>query len=108
MDDTDYVYVLVRKDLPFSQQAVQSCHACIESAIHFPCPNHPHLVLATVHDERALDRAAADLENYGLRFRVFREDDLGGEGTALATEPVRGPARLIFRKFQLLKGEPRE
>jgi hypothetical protein len=84
---------------------VQSCHAVAEAARHFlpPDHDHPHLIVCGVRDEPALVHAARRLTALGVRFRLFLEPDAGGRATALATEPVCGPARRAFRRYQLLK-----
>jgi len=86
--------VLVRRDLPAAQIAVQAVHAAIEAARHFlPTDHpHPHLVLCRVSSERDLFAVADRLDRLGVRFQLFREPDRVGEATALATEPL-GPER---------------
>ena len=103
--DTGYVYVFVRRDLSPSIQAVQACHACIESARKFLSPDdvHPHLILLEIHSEQALAAVCARLERHGLQFSPFYEPDLGDELTAVATEVVRGEKRKLMRRYQCLK-----
>lgn len=104
-DDTRYIYVLVRKDLSLSQQAVQSCHAAIESARKFVKPDqeHPHLILCGVNNESALKREASKLQALGVRFAKFHEADCNNELTAVATELISGDRRRYFRRYKLLK-----
>jgi hypothetical protein len=104
------VYVLVRRDLSFPQQAVQAAHAAIEACRAGLIPSHrdghlphPHLVLCHVGSIQGLLRAAELLRRAGIRFQLFHEPDLGGAPTALATEPLRGEARAPLRRFPLLK-----
>lgn len=85
---------------------MQAAHAAIEAARHFIKPNddHPHLVLLGVADETRLRCAAIHIQDSGIRLRHFYEDDLDGQLTAVAAEPVSGRTRRAFRKFQLLQG----
>lgn len=41
----------------------------------------------------------------GIELREFHEPDLDNALTAIATRPVYGQERNIFKKFQLLKGK---
>jgi len=98
------VYVLVRKDLPPTQQIVQSCHAVAEAARSFlqTGQEHPHLIVCEVGDERTLYQFLDKLNRHGVRFRAFLEPDRGNELTALATEPVFDGKRRLFRGLPLL------
>jgi hypothetical protein len=100
------MYVLVRKDLSPAQQVVQSCHAVAEAARSLlppdPDQEHPHLIVCGVRDERSLWQSLDRLRRLGVRFHAFCEPDLGGQLTALATEPVFGDQRRLFRRFPLL------
>lgn len=100
--------MLVRQDLPPAQQTVQSCHAAIEAVRSLFPPDlpHPHLIICGVRDEPALWDRMARLQRHGVRLRAFFEPDRGGELTALATEPVFGPTRRLFRNLRLLSPEP--
>jgi hypothetical protein len=103
-----YVYLLVREDLPFAQQVVQSCHAAIEAArCLFPldCP-HPYLIVCAVSDEPSLWRQLHRCHRLGVRLRPFFEPDRANELTAFATEPVTGVTRRQFRNLRLLTPEP--
>jgi hypothetical protein len=55
-----------------------------------------------VSNERHLGRWRDRLERAGIRFRAFFEPDLSEQLTALATEPLRGPIRQLFRNLRLL------
>jgi hypothetical protein len=84
---------------------VQVAHACIEAAKAFldNTLDHPHLVVVGINDESRLFKCAFKLENAGIRFKMFFEPDRNdGEYTALATEPVFGETRNIFRNYTLL------
>ena len=100
--------MLVREDLPAAQQVVQSCHAAIEAArfLFPPDSPHPHLIVCSVGDEPALWQRLHRLQRHGIRFRAFFEPDRANELTALATEPVCGPTRRVFRNLRLLTPEP--
>jgi hypothetical protein len=86
-------------------QAVQCSHAAIHAAQRFPLPEQVYLVVLTVKSETDLLNAQKFLESNDVRFASFREDDLGDQLTAIATEPMFGMKRQIFRKFQCLKAK---
>lgn len=100
-----YVYIIVRKDLSYEQQLVQSCHAVAESSKKYFGDEHPHFVVTGVNDEPALLKAHQKILNNNIRCAIFQESDINDEYTALATEPVFGETRLLFRNYQLLKME---
>jgi hypothetical protein len=83
---------------------VQACHAAIEAARVFLSPDHPHpsLVVCGARDERQLYRCLDRLADAGIRCRAFREPDLDGQLTAVATEPLSGRQREALRDYQLL------
>lgn len=99
---------MVREDLSFAQQIVQSCHSLLESVLFKP-PNlyipHPHLVLCSVSDEQELLIFAEKLNSRGIKFSLFQEPDIGNVYTSLSTEPISGETRRIFSKLRLLNRE---
>lgn len=78
------MYVLVRKDLSKSQQAVQSGHAIASYLINNPKTkwNNGTLVYLQVHNEEELLRW---VDKINSDIALFREPDIGNEATALAT-----------------------
>jgi hypothetical protein len=100
------VYVLVRTDLSLPQQLCQAAHAAHESGRHLAdrTPAISSIVLCALPSERALLDARDRLEFLGIRTVVFREPDLGGQATALATEPVRPSHRPLLSRYPLWKG----
>jgi len=100
-----YLYILIRKDLPLPQIAVQSCHAAIESAKKYHTEHHPSVIICTVKNENDLINQQRYLTNNGIQFMEFREPDRNNELTAICSEPIYGDDRKIFSKFQLFKGE---
>ena len=102
-----YTYVLVREDLSIAQQAVQACHACLDSGKYLPhSGDHPHLCLLTVRNEEQLlewERWLSTQTQFGVR--SFREPDLGDSLTAIAVVGVRGRDRNVFRNLPLFQKE---
>lgn len=101
---TPYIYCFIRKDLSLPQQVVQSSHACIEAAKAFLDNEleHPHLVVLGVKGEQQLYNSARKLDKAGVQYRIFTEPDRNGEATALATEPIFGERRHLFRSYRCL------
>lgn len=96
--------MIVRRDLTPEQIAVQSSHACLELGKQFPWTGeHPHLVLVTVPDEKALVELSLSLQSRSYSVVDFREPDLGGSLTAVAVSGVTGEARNAFRSLPLFK-----
>lgn len=98
-------YVVVRTDLPFPQQAVQACHAILESQKSFPDPPnsvHPYVIVCRAKSMATLNNIAHKLQQSGIPLVYFHEPDRGGELTAIATCTVFD--RTPFRKLQLLQG----
>lgn len=100
-----YMYILVRKDLSTRQQAVQSCHASIESARNYlrSGDEHPSTIICSVKSEDKLLMCAKELAEKGIDFQLFREPDIGNQATALASRPLRGDERKAFSRFQLMQ-----
>lgn len=101
-----HLYVVVRQDLPFPQQTVQACHAAIQAARDLIPGDeiHPSLVVLTVPHLPALIDLSCRLTNRGIAHRVFQEDDLDGQVTALATQPLGKDGRKVFQKMPLYAG----
>ena len=82
------LYVLVRKDLTRSQQAVQAGHAVAEYLLRGPSSSWGNgtLVYLGVRSERELLAWAERISLAGYNVAHFYEPDRGNEMTAFATE----------------------
>lgn len=102
-----YVYVLVRKDLDKSYQAVQACHASLEMGAIMEKMNKTlegtYMVLLGVKDEDELKSAVNDIASQGVSMKPFFEPDIGMQMTAAASIPVYGDKRKIFKNFKVLR-----
>lgn len=102
------MYVFVRNDLSAPQQAVQACHASIECANLFnleKLPDHPSVIILAAKNENKLQQCVSFLSENNIQFVEFHEPDLGHQLTAIATEPIFGDKRNLFKKFQLLRSK---
>lgn len=101
-----YVYVIVREDLSGPQKVVQAVHAAIEACRNYldDEENHPSVIVLGVKNEEKLKKVEWELYERGdCHYEVFREPDRGLEMTAIATGPLYGGGREIFKRYQLLK-----
>lgn len=120
-----HVYAIVRKDIPLADQLVQVAHATMEAGASFYrpeggqrirenfggalvglarlAPEVSSLVVLQVADKFELIAAAKKLTDANIRFELFFEPDDQMGHTALATEPLSGEAREVFRPFKLWK-----
>ena len=94
------LYVLVRKDLSKSQQAVQAGHAVAEYLLHGPFTSWGNgtLVYLLVHDEQELKDWIDKLRAMPYNVIMFKEPDKNNEITAIATECDEK----VVRKLRLL------
>ena len=99
---TFYVYVLVRQDLPLSDQLVQIAHACLAAGYSYSLPAEvPNLVLLAVPGEKHLHIFLGSLDAAGIRYVLFHEpDDCLGD-TAACTEPLTARYRETFQRLSL-------
>lgn len=100
------MYVFVREDLSPAQIAVQSCHAAIECANAFALKDlaeHPSVIILGVKNEVKLHQIRQFLIENDVQHAHFYEPDIGDELTAVATQPIFGERRRLFRKFQLVR-----
>jgi len=81
------LYVLVRKDLPRNQQAVQAGHAVAEYLLHVPALrwNNDTLIYLGVKNETELVSWGEKLTNNSIKWVGFREPDIGNQLTAIST-----------------------
>lgn len=101
-----HVYVAVRRDLPIAYQAVQAVHAGISAGRELIAKENtnPNLVLVSVPDLASLIELRNRCDDAKIANRLFVEEDIGYQPTALATEPVNGKARRVFQKLPLFTG----
>ncbi len=99
--------MLVRTDLTIRQQLVQAAHATLEAGIHLTQDptDISSLVVCGVASEAILVAEHERLQGLGIQSILFREPDLNGQATALATEIIQGPQRAHFRHHQLWDGK---
>ena len=102
------LFILARRDLPFSQRAVQACHALAvfllrhgsDPQVREWAERHRALVILGVEDEEALRRWDDELCARGMICERFKEPDMRNEMTALAVHP--GTDARLFRRLRLL------
>jgi peptidyl-tRNA hydrolase len=97
------LYVLVRKDLSKSQQAVQAGHAVAEWLLHSPDSSdwkNGTLVYLSVENEEDLEYMVQKLVKKGENVTAFREPDIGDRMTALACL-AKKPS--LFSNFNLVR-----
>lgn len=99
------MYVIVRADIPAPHLTVQASHAAIASERVYGEPHkpHPNLVVCTLPDEQSLDSFFNRLKEIGIPVCAWREEDMGGSLTAVATGPLRGEQRRPLRNLKLLR-----
>lgn len=92
------LYVLVRKDLNTSYQAVQAGHAVAEWLLHDQSWQNNTLIYLGVKDESELIYWANKLEYKGIKYVGFKEPDIGNELTAIAAHTDNK----IFNRLRLI------
>jgi hypothetical protein len=95
------LYVLIRKDLSASQQAVQAGHAVAEyllNGFNEAAWDNGTLVYLGVKNLMHLNKWMIKLDDRDIKYAVFREPDIGDQPTALATTEGSD----LFRKLNLL------
>lgn len=103
MSAPTYLYVLVRKDLPPEQIAVQASHAAFDAGKRFGAGLDPHLVLCTVPGPEALEDAHDALIEQALPVCRFYEPDNGTGYSALASLAVTPKQRRAFKRYPLYR-----
>ena len=101
----NYVYILLRKDLPNAQRVVQCSHAVFEVSQAHKLAQHPSMVVLGLRDEKSLLREAKKLEAQGLKPFAFKEPLFNDETTAIAFLVENEIDRFHFKKYQLLNDE---
>ena len=82
----DKLYVVTRKDLSKSQQAVQAGHALAEYLLTTDTPwTNGTLVYLKVNDEDELKSLTALLKHGKIHFTSFKEPDFNNQLTAIAS-----------------------
>lgn len=81
------LFVIVRKDLSKSQQAVQAGHALAEHLLHghFSRWNNGTLIYLGVKGLHQLETLKYKFEMENIDYTEFKEPDLNNETTAIAT-----------------------
>lgn len=103
MSAPTYLYVLVRKDLPPEQIAVQASHAAFDAGKRFGAGLDPHLVLCTVPGPDALEEAHDALLEQELPVCRFYEPDNDTGYSALASLAVTSKQRRAFKRYPLYR-----
>jgi len=82
------MFVIVRKDLSTSQQAVQAGHALAEYLMHGPFSRWQNgtLIYLGVKGLKQLENIKHKFEMEEIPYIEFREPDLNNETTAIATD----------------------
>lgn len=97
------MYVFVRKDLSFSQIAVQASHAVLEAARKYPNNTKtPYIIMYSVPDEKTLRLTLDSVKREGILVAEFIEPDRNNELTAFATS-IQPDRIATFKRFELLR-----
>lgn len=92
------LYVIIRKDLSYSQQAVQGGHAVAEYLINDPLWQNTTLIYLGVKNLKQMINLKRKLDMYNIKYTEWKEPDINNETTAIASD-IDSP---VFRKLNLL------
>ena len=102
MDEKRHFYIAVRSDLTLPQQMCQAVHAAHEAGIRWGDPKSvSSVVVIMVANEEQLKKMQDGLEHRRIQSCLFHEPDLGGQATALGTEPLDQRSRKILSGYPL-------
>lgn len=101
-----YVYVFIRKDISFEQQLVQAAHATLELGQRFAeNKDQCSIVMIGVKNKNELLKVAEKLKVNDIDYELFFEPDFEMGESALATRPIVGEERFLFKKYNLYKSK---
>lgn len=99
--DNHYIYLFIRKDLSHPQQIIQTAHAVDELNKQIePTDKTNYMVLFDADCEKQLIEISQYLFNNKIHHHIFYEPDIEAF-TAIATSPINGETRDIFKDFSL-------
>lgn len=98
-----FLYVLVRTDIPLSQQIVQAAHAAAEAGRYFYRIEHgiASLIVLAVPDVAVLHGARERLLEHNIEHKMFYEPDDAMGDSAIGTEPLCGTRCKVLRRYLL-------
>lgn len=101
---TNKLYVIVRADLSYEQQAIQAAHAAVEWARIFGSQYyHPTLVFLNAQNRLHLTWIRIKLILANRLYVPFREPDLDDQITAIAVHLHSSSIHRLFNKLPLMK-----
>lgn len=104
-NDTPFMYIFVREDLPPVVKLIQTAHVTHMAGARFGLadPDLPtHFCVFGVKNEEVLESVAWRLQEQNYKFEMFFEPDNEIGHTAIAVQSLIGSDREWF-KFKLLK-----
>lgn len=99
---SNYIYVMVRKDLSNAQRVVQAGHALWELSQRVKLEVHPSVIILGLENEEKLIKEALRVESLGISGVAFKEPMMNNSTTAVAFLATSESDRDIFKKYQLL------
>jgi hypothetical protein len=107
MSNNQYIYSIIRKDIPLADQIVQTAHSAFhagqadqEYGCSLDC-DIPALVLLQVPDETALLALHAKLKKANIVHSTFHEPDENMGWTSITTVSIQGEDRKLFSNLPL-------
>jgi hypothetical protein len=100
-----YCYIFVRQDITPEQQLIQFGHVAAKAGAKSPDKlwEYVHFVGIGVRNERELHKAALLMADNDIPYSTFNEGAMDDELTAVASVPVRGPTREVFKNYKTLR-----
>jgi siroheme synthase (precorrin-2 oxidase/ferrochelatase) len=101
-EETRYVYVFTRIDMPVQDQVCQAIHAGIEAGAQYADKNtKPHLAFCTVPDVAELVKIEETCQKRNIAYVLIDEPDDNLGFTAIATEPIAKSQGKYFMQYPL-------
>lgn len=97
-----HMYTFIRTDLSVPQQIVQHGHATYMVGNYIKNDDIPSIVLIGADDEDGILKISQYLSDNNIEHKTFFEPDID-QFTSIATTPLSGKDRLLFKKFKLLR-----